>query len=158
MPAAKKTSESVGIQKGRPRVYAPGEEPVIVPTRIPADFHPPLKYLAVLPNAQGETYGSEIRMYEAMLQRFIEERPFEGKNKDGFTWQTCGSIVVSDNGQKSRTKWKQLNVQMKPKMKDTIERMAAQEGYSVAQLLYSALYWWVYTVNRAPAPKVTEAA
>lgn len=161
MPAAaKKTPEPVGTQKGRPRLYATGEEPEIVPTRIPADFHPVLKYLTVLPNAKGETYGTEIRMYEAMLQRFIEERPFEGKGKGGFTWQTCGSLVVADlNGQKSRTKWKQLNVQMKPTLRKTIERLAIMEGQSVAALLYSALYWWVYTVNRVPPPpQLPEAA
>lgn len=137
--------------RGRPKVYAPGEEPVIVPTRIPADFHPALKYLAVVPNDKGVPYGSEIRMYEVLLERFLQERPFEGKGKGGFTWQTCGSIVQYENGQGSRTKWKQLNVQMKPQMKDAIERVAAQEGQSIAQLLYSALYWWVYTVHRLPA-------
>lgn len=141
-------TKSTKSRLGRPKVYAPGEEPVIVPTRIPTDFHSALKYLAVVPNEQGISYGSEIKMYDALLTRFLEERPFER----AFTWRTCGSIMRYENGQKDRTSWKQLNVQMKQAMKHEVEMVAAQQNQSVAAFLYSALFWWVYTVKRLPMP------
>jgi hypothetical protein len=144
-------TKSTSSKLGRPKVYAPEDAPVIVPTRIPADFHSALKYLAVVPNAQGVAHGSEIKMYDVLLTRFLEERPFE--RWVPADWRTCGSIVRYENGAKvDKTSWKQLNVQMKKAMKHQVEMVAAQQAQSVAAFLYSALYWWVYTVNRLPAP------
>lgn len=124
---------------GRPVVNE--VKPVLMPTRIPTELHPRLKMLTLMPTGKdGIIYGSEARMYSALFNEFLEERPFDG---GAFTWQNCGSIRSFSMGMVERTSWKQMNVQVPPELSERINKCAAEQGRSNAAFMYSALVWWL---------------
>jgi hypothetical protein len=116
---------------GRPRVRF--EALKTVPTRCPAQIYTYLKGIAPF------LYASLTEMFEDMMTRFVNERPWE----HGLHWRKPKTATTFAGGEQGRTGWEQVNMQLPPKLADLLTKTSTECGVSNAAFCYTAIFWWV---------------
>jgi hypothetical protein len=135
-----KRVSSRGKAIGRPKTRF---EPLrTVPTRCPAEV---LKYLKGLSASQGISLTT---MFEDMLRRFLEDRPWD----HGLIWRKPKVATTTIGGSKGTTGWVQANLQVPQDLADRVEQVADLHGVSKAALAYTAMFWWCQYIY---PPRVT---
>jgi len=129
---------------GRPRTRFEKMKPV--PTRCPEPIYTYLKGISPFlgPSLTG--------MFNTMLTRFIDERPWE----HGLHWRKPKTAMTYAGGKTGRTGWEQVNIQLTPDLAERVSETAVQCGVSKACFCYTAMFWWVqyiYPPNKMMAPK-----
>lgn len=125
------TKGAHGKNIGRPRVRF--EALKTVPTRCPAQIYTYLKGIAPF------LYASLTEMFEDMMTRFINERPWE----HGLHWRKPKTATTFAGGEQGRTGWEQVNMQLPPKLADSVTKTSKDCGVSNAAFCYTAIFWWV---------------
>jgi len=120
-----------GRNIGRPRVRF--EALKAVPTRCPAQIYTYLKGIAPF------LYGSLTEMFEDMMTRFTNERPWE----HGLHWRKPKTATTFAGGEQGRTGWEQVNMQLPPTLADLVTKTSNECGVSNAAFCYTAIFWWV---------------
>lgn len=120
-----------GKNIGRPRVRF--EALKTVPTRCPAQIYTYLKGIAPF------LHGSLTEMFEVMMTRFTNERPWE----HGLHWRKPKTATTFAGGEQGRTGWEQVNMQLPPKLADLVAKTSTECGVSNAAFCYTAIFWWV---------------
>ena len=130
-PAAVGVKSSSGRNIGRPKVRF--EALKTVPTRCPAQIYTYLKGISPF------LYGSLTEMFEDMMTRFMNEKPWE----HGLHWRKPKTATTFANGEQGRTGWEQVNIQLPPRLAENVTNTARGCGVSNAALAYTAIFWWV---------------
>jgi hypothetical protein len=120
-----------GRNIGRPKVRF--EALQTVPTRCPSQIYTYLKGITPF------LYGSLTEMFEDLMTRFLNERPWE----HGLHWRKPKTATTFAGGEQGRTGWEQVNMQLPPKLAEQVISTAQECGVSNAAFGYTAIFWWV---------------
>lgn len=104
-----------------------------VPTRCPTQIYTYLKGITPF------LYSSLTAMFEDMVRRFLNERPWE----HGLHWRKPKTAMTYANGMTGKTGWEQVNIQLPQDLAESVGRVAEVCGVSNACLCYTAIFWWV---------------
>ncbi len=118
------------------------EKLATLPTRCPVEV---IRYLKGLAGSQGWTLTT---MYEDMLRRFVEDRPWE----HGLIWRKPKVATATIGGMPGTTGWVQVNIQIPADLAEQCEAISEAVGISKAALGYTAMFWWcqyIYPPARA---------
>lgn len=108
------------------------EKLATLPTRCPIEV---IRYLKGLAGSQGMTL---TRMYEDMLRRFVEDRPWE----HGLMWRKPKVATATIGGKAGTTGWVQVNIQIPADLAEAVELVSETVSVSKAALGYTAMFWW----------------
>ncbi|MDP3008235.1 MAG: hypothetical protein Q8N30_04090 [Methylococcales bacterium] len=122
------------VPVGRPRSRL--EELDVIQTRIP---EPMYKYCKVI---QSMKYSSLTEMFDDMLARFDNERPWDA----GLLWRRPKSAMTYQASDSSRTGWKQINLNLTKERKEKIVTTCKTLDISMSTYSYTAIYWWIQYV------------
>lgn len=128
---------------GRPRVRLEALE--VIPTRCPETLH---RYLKAIYPFQ---FATLTALHEEMLRQFLAVKPWNA----GVEWRKPRARVTRNSSAASATGWVQINVQVPPKLKAEVEKVAKTEGVSAAAVAFTAMFWWAQFVM---PPKVVQPA
>lgn len=129
------------------RPTARTEEVETIPTRCPESLHRYMKMIYPV------SYSSLTAMFEDMLTRFIDQRPWE----NGLDWRKPKSRVERSGGVVAATGWCQVNVQITAGMKEKITAIAKTTGVTNSVFVYTAMFWWSMYIMSARSVKSSRA-
>jgi hypothetical protein len=131
VPARHTRSLGSGKMLGRPRTRAVPLK--AVPTRCPSEIY---RYLKGLSPFLGP---SLTNMFEEMMTRFIDERPWD----HGLLWRKPKTAMTFAGGKAGRTGWEQVNIQLEEALAEKVRLTALACNQSRACFCYTAMFWWV---------------
>lgn len=140
-PMEAATKSAHGQRIGRPKTRL--EDLKAVPTRCPAQIYTYLKGITPF------LYPSLTAMFEDMMKRFLDERPWE----HGLHWRKPKTAMTFAGGTSGKTGWEQVNIQLPQELAQSVAVTAESCGVSSAALCYTAIFWWVQYIY--PPAKMT---
>lgn len=141
VPQIGRTRSKKGLTLGRPKTRP--DDLVPIPTRCPEMVHMYLK--AITPYH----YKTLTEMFEDMLKRFLDERPWE----KGLFFRRPRSTSATSSGVKGATGWTQVNMYVPPDLADRINAVLMTHGnVTKAEFAYTAIYWWVEYIHPPKKP------
>ena len=105
-----------------------------ITTRIPARLNAYCKALAAL------QFGTLRRMYVAMMDQFLQEKPWT----KGLHWRRTKALVERKGVGAMATGWVQVNLRLPTPTIQAIRAEAAENNVSPSTFLYTAFYWWTW--------------
>ncbi|MEB0137679.1 MULTISPECIES: hypothetical protein [unclassified Undibacterium] len=130
-----------GQRIGRPKTRL--EALKAVPTRCPTQIYTYLKGITPF------LYPSLTVMFESMMRRFLDERPWE----HGLHWRKPKTSMSFAGGATGKTGWEQVNIQLPQELALALALTADSCSISNAAFCYTAIFWWVQYIY--PPAKMT---